>query len=95
VTSNTHQILSRAAICLLLATTGSASVVSSDSIITYAPVPESILTPDSVETRLGGFEFFDGYPSPETVEAAYDNLDARRCRLSPDDRRRDLSLSHS
>ncbi len=57
---------------------GSTSSVSSDSAIAYAPVPESIRTPDSVETRLGTLEFFDGYPSTETVETVYENLDFQR-----------------
>ena len=29
--------------------------------ITYEPTPESILTPDRVESRLGTLEFFDGF----------------------------------
>jgi len=37
-------------------------------------IPEQILTPDMVETRIGTLEFFDGYPSKETVEKVYDNL---------------------
>ena len=40
--------------------------------------PSSILTPDKVETRLGALEFFDGYPSAETVEIAYNHLDFMR-----------------
>lgn len=41
-----------------------------------APViPPSITTPDKVETRLGTLDFKDGFPSPETVEKVYDNLD--------------------
>jgi hypothetical protein len=38
----------------------------------------SISTPDTVETRIGTLEFFDGLPSPETVQAVYDNLDFLR-----------------
>ena len=38
-----------------------------------ADVPESVLTPDKVETKLlGDLEFFDGMPSKETVTKAYD-----------------------
>jgi hypothetical protein len=37
-------------------------------------IPESITTPDKIETRLGALEFFDGYPSHETVQLCYDNL---------------------
>ena len=44
-----------------------------------ADVPESVKTPDKVETeRLGTLEFFDGMPSPETTQKVYDNLDLTR-----------------
>jgi len=46
--------------------------------IKYEPIPPSILTPERVETRLGPLSFFDGYPSAETVETVYDNLDLQR-----------------
>jgi len=46
--------------------------------IRYEPIPPSILTPDRVDSRLGTLEFFDGYPSPETVDAVYDNVDFQR-----------------
>ncbi len=41
-------------------------------------IPASILTPDSVETRLGALKFFDGFPDEETVRKVYDNLDFQR-----------------
>ena len=41
-------------------------------------IPESILTPDSVETSIGKLTFFDGMPDPETVTKVYDNLDTIR-----------------
>ncbi len=44
----------------------------------YAPIPQSLLTPDVVETRLGKLEFFDGFPNAETVEKVYDHLDFMR-----------------
>ena len=40
--------------------------------------PESIQTPDTVETRIGKLEFTDGAPSAETVEKVYDQLDFSR-----------------
>ena len=44
-----------------------------------ANVPESITTPDKVQTQLlGDLEFFDGMPSKETVKKAYDFLDFSR-----------------
>ena len=46
-----------------------ASAQSDDSI------PDSITTPDKVETRIGTLEFKDGAPSKETLEKVYDHLD--------------------
>ncbi|CUJ99525.1 Outer membrane porin F precursor [Ruegeria denitrificans] len=44
-----------------------------------AKVPENVLTPDQVETNtLGTLEFFDGMPSPDTVQKTFDNLDLVR-----------------
>ena len=41
-------------------------------------IPESIMTPDKVETRIGTLEFFDGIPTKETATLLYDNLDFMR-----------------
>ena len=41
-------------------------------------IPESIMTPDKVETRIGTLEFFDGIPTKKTAELCYDNLDFLR-----------------
>ena len=41
-------------------------------------IPESILTPDQVETSIGTLKFLDGAPYPETAEKVYDNLDRMR-----------------
>ena len=38
-------------------------------------IPESIMTPDKVETRIGTLEFFDGIPTKKTAALLYDNLD--------------------
>ena len=38
-------------------------------------IPESITTPDRVETSIGTFEFFDGVPTKKSTEMAYDFLD--------------------
>jgi hypothetical protein len=44
-----------------------------------ADVPESVTTPDKVETEsLGTLEFFDGMPSKATAQKVYDNLDLTR-----------------
>jgi hypothetical protein len=41
-------------------------------------IPESITTPDSVETSIGTLEFADGVPSDATVETVYDYIDRSR-----------------
>lgn len=41
-------------------------------------IPDKVMTPDSVETRIGTLRFFDGMPDEPTVEALYDNLDLMR-----------------
>jgi len=41
-------------------------------------IPESIMTPDKVETRIGTLEFFDGIPTDKTAAMLYDNLDFLR-----------------
>lgn len=41
-------------------------------------IPEKILTPDKVETRLGTLNFVDGVPTTETTQKVYDHLDFLR-----------------
>ena len=70
------------AIRMILALTG-ALVFGTASAENVTPgfntlIPESILTPDSVETSIGTLKFFDGLPDEETVTKVYDNLDRVR-----------------
>jgi hypothetical protein len=48
---------------------GSASGWADDSI------PQSLVTPNKIETRIGAIEFKDGLPSKTTLDRVYDNLD--------------------
>ncbi|MEN8753392.1 MAG: hypothetical protein AB1Z18_11550, partial [Desulfobacterales bacterium] len=41
-------------------------------------VPENVLIPDKVKTRLGTLEFFDGVPTAETAAKVWDQLDFQR-----------------
>ena len=41
-------------------------------------IPPILVTPDSVETRIGKLEFKDGAPSVETADKVYDTLDFTR-----------------
>jgi hypothetical protein len=42
------------------------------------PVAPGVATPDTVETSIGTLHLKDGYPSAETVQKVYDNLDRSR-----------------
>jgi hypothetical protein len=37
-------------------------------------IPDSITMPDTIETRIGTLELFDGFPNDETVKKVYDFL---------------------
>ena len=41
-------------------------------------IPAKIMTPDTVQTRLGALNFTDGVPTAETAEKVYGNLDFLR-----------------
>jgi hypothetical protein len=45
---------------------------------TAPAIPPILITPDTVDTRIGKLEFKDGAPSVETVEKVYDTLDFTR-----------------
>lgn len=42
------------------------------------PIPDNIMTPDHVETRLGELDFVDGVPTVDTTRRLFDNLDFSR-----------------
>ncbi|MCB9283741.1 MAG: DUF1254 domain-containing protein [Lewinellaceae bacterium] len=42
------------------------------------PMPEGVLVPAQLDSRLGTLNFFDGFPDDATVEKLYDNLDFQR-----------------
>ncbi len=41
-------------------------------------VPDNVLIPDEVDTRLGTLKFFDGVPTKETAAKVWDQLDFQR-----------------
>jgi hypothetical protein len=60
-------------------------ILSSSAAIAQAPkmkmttdTPPSLVTPDTVETRIGTLKFTDGFPDDATVTKVYDNLDFQR-----------------
>ncbi len=46
-----------------------------DPALGYAEVPQSITTPDTVESHIGSLVFKDGYPTAETAKKLHDELD--------------------
>jgi len=60
----------------LLLSFGALLVAGQTSVALAEPsVPDSILTPEKVETSLGTLEFKNGVPTEDTAEKLYDNLD--------------------
>jgi hypothetical protein len=50
-----------------------------NEVLEIEPIKKHIVTPSVVESeRLGTLNYFDGYPSEETVQKVYDNLDFNR-----------------
>ena len=41
-------------------------------------IPPSLITPNTVETRIGTLKFTDGFPDEATAAKVYDNLDFQR-----------------
>ena len=58
-------------ILLILALVGLTTAVFAQSpeLKMTTPIPESITTPDNVQTSIGSLEFFDGVPTGKTTES--------------------------
>ena len=78
------KLIAAAAMTALLACSARAQTPStpkSDSGMTPGcnnKIPDKIMTPDKVETRIGTLQFFDGMPSAASTEKVYDYLDMAR-----------------
>ena len=58
---------------------GSGVVLKADNHIPKGyntPIPVDVLTPDSVQTRIGTFNYFDGFPDDETMLKARRQVDS-------------------
>ena len=42
------------------------------------PIPQSIMTPNQVDTSIGSLKYFDGVPDKATVNSLYDYMDRAR-----------------
>ncbi len=63
-----------AAVAISLASVSAAVAETPPKMKMTTPIPGSITTPDSVETRLGTLKFKDGFPDDATLEKLYENL---------------------
>ena len=71
--------LAAMALAAALATTSPLSFADAPSTPGFnTPIPAKIMTPDTVQTRLGTLKFVDGVPTAETAQKAYENLDFLR-----------------
>ena len=72
--------LSTAALSAVLLASGAAGLRAAD--VTpegyNTPIPVDVLTPDSVTTRVGTFNYFDGFPDDATMEKARRQVDLGR-----------------
>lgn len=58
-----------------------ASVVTTASAQTFkmtTPIAPGVATPNQLDTSIGTLNLSDGFPTPETIEKIYDNLDRSR-----------------
>ncbi len=69
------QVAGAAVLGCLFAVGGAFAQTTPPKMKMTTPIPPAILTPDSVETRIGTLRFFDGFPDDPTVQKVYDNLD--------------------
>lgn len=74
---NTITVLATVIACALVAPLTMAEEASKKMMMSTA-IPEEITTPDTVNSRIGVLKFNDGFPTDETVQKVYDNLDFQR-----------------
>jgi len=66
-----------AAIWLILSS-GAAAIAQAPKMKMTTDIPPSLVTPNTVETRIGTLKFTDGFPDDATAAKVYDNLDFQR-----------------
>ena len=60
---------------------GSASALRAADVVPQGyntPIPEDVLRPDRVKTRIGSFIYFDGFPNDDTMAKARRQVDLGR-----------------
>jgi hypothetical protein len=75
---NRRDALKFGAATLLILSSGAAANAQAPNMKMTTDIPQSITSPNQVETRIGTLKFFDGFPEKATIEKVYDNLDFQR-----------------
>ena len=65
-------------VCTLVVRSSGSALASAGKYKMTTETPKQIVIPSKLETRIGTLEFFDGLPSKDTVQKAYDFLDFQR-----------------
>lgn len=55
-----------------------ATAASAQTFKMTTPIAPGVATPDRLETSIGPLNLIDGFPTPDTIEKIYDNLDRSR-----------------
>jgi hypothetical protein len=75
---NQHSRLSGAVTLTLLMFAAASTTAFAESYKMTTPIAPGVAMPDTVDSSIGTLHLDDGYPSEETVEKIYDNLDRSR-----------------
>ena len=65
--TNIHKVCTFAVLTVLAAAIMTPNVFAQKTPGYNNKIPESIMTPNDLKTRIGTFEYFDGIPTPETA----------------------------
>jgi hypothetical protein len=75
---NRRDALTFGAATWLILVSGAAAIAQAPNMKMTTDIPPSLVTPDTVETRIGTLRFKDGFPDDATAAKVYENLDFQR-----------------
>ena len=68
-----------AAVAIIFASSAAQEAIAQEATPGFnTKIPESVLTPDTVETKIGTLNFFDGIPDAKAAKVLFANLDLNR-----------------
>jgi hypothetical protein len=73
-----RSVLKLGAVTLLFLSAGALAYAQSPKMKMTTETPPYLVTPNTVETRIGTLKFTDGFPDEATAAKVYDNLDFQR-----------------